>query len=373
MNILISITLLLLNSGGITDQKRDTIDYANSPALYESADTISTRQKPVQIMLLPIIFKSPDTGWAFGALPQLVYRTSSSGNPSSIRMDSYYTQKKQYHILLRSRYWFHGDARSLTGKVSLKKWPTSFYGIGRDASSDHSEKFTETLLEAYIEGSSRISPGLFAGIGYGLRYGKIGNEDLNGVLFSGLIPGSGNTIVSGVSTVLQVDTRDNHFFPSRGSLHRAELFTALKPLGSDYGFTLFTLDLRHYISFFPSHVLAIQGIGMVSTGNVPFRMLPSVGSTLRGYSTVRHIDRNLIALQLEYRVVPATWRLGFVAFGGAGEVFNRTGNIQMNKLKFAAGIGLRYQFSRSEKINIRIDYGMGRDSSGDYIDINEAF
>jgi hypothetical protein len=26
-----------------------------------------------------------------------------------------------------------------------------------------------------------------------------------------------------------------------------------------------------------------------------------------------------------------------------------------------------------EKINIRLDYGIGRKSSGDYIDINEAF
>lgn len=372
MNILVGILLHVLLTGAIPVQQEDSVS-VDSSSVYEVAEADSTRQKPVQFMLLPIIFKSPDTGLAFGVLPQAVFRTSSSGNPSSIRMDSYYTQKKQYHMLLRSRYWLSEDAGSLTGKVSLKKWPTGFYGIGRYASTDNNEKFTETLIEANIEGTRRIRPGLFAGIGYGFRYGRIDADELNGTLQSETIPGSGNTRVSGISTVIQVDTRNNHFFPSSGSYHRAEVFTSLKPLGSDYGFTLMTLDLRHYVSLHPNHVLAVQATGMASTGTVPFRMLPSVGSTLRGYSTVRHIDRNLVALQLEYRVVPVAWRLGFVAFGGVGEVFDHPKEIRMNNLKFAAGIGLRYQFSRSEKINIRVDYGIGRDSSGDYIDLNEAF
>lgn len=339
----------------------------------ESVNTDSTRQNRARLMLLPIIFKSPDTGLAAGVLPQLVFRSSSTGNPSRIRMDSYYTQNRQYHLLLRSTYWFADNNRNLTGKVSLKEWPTSFYGIGKHASSGSQEKFTETLYEASVEATGRIAPGLFAGAGYGMRYGKLAVDDTDGALFSGSIPGSGTTFISGVHGVLRFDTRDNHFFPTSGSLHRVELFGAMKPLGSDYGFTRLTVDLRRYFSFHPAHALAVQAIGIATGGTVPFRMLPSAGSTLRGYSTVRHIDRNLVALQLEYRVVPVAWRLGMVAFGGVGEVFDRPADIQLNKLKFAAGIGLRYQFSRPEKINIRFDYGLGRDSSGDYIDLNEAF
>lgn len=162
--------------------------------------------------------------------------------------------------------------------------------------------------------------------------------DGQSVLASGMIPGSGNTLISGIGAVLQRDTRDNHFYPESGSLHKIELYTVLKQLGSDYGFTRFTVNLRKYISLHPSHVLAIQAVGVTTIGSVPFRMLPSVGNILRGYSTVRHIDRNLLGLQMEYRVIPVAWRLGLTAFAGAAEVFRRTSEIRFNNLKYVTGI-----------------------------------
>jgi hypothetical protein len=133
------------------------------------------------------------------------------------------------------------------------------------------------------------------------------------------------------------------------------------------------VDFRRYIQLFRSNVLALHAVGVRTGGSVPLRMLPSAGSTLRGYSTVRNIDRNMVALQAEYRVVPAAWRFGFVVFAGAGEVFHQPADIRLSRVKYSAGIGIRYVFSRQEKINIRFDYGLGRGSSGDYIDLTEAF
>src|SRR6056297_2422846 len=102
-------------------------------------------------------------------------------------------------------------------------------------------------------------------------------------------------------------------------------------------------------------------------------MLSSVGSTLRGYSTVRYIDDHVAAIQLEYRAAPLLGRIGFAAFAGMGDVFGNLDELQLKRLKLSAGIGIRYLFSRNEKINIRVDYAIGKDSSGDYIDLNEAF
>lgn len=333
----------------------------------------STDDNQLKWMILPIIFKSPDTGLAFGVLPQVVFRTGSSGNPSSIRMDSYYTQNRQYHLLLRSTWWFKQDTRNLSAKFSLKEWPTSFYGIGNYTRTDDKEKFTETLYDVSINFTQRIAGNLHAGAGTGFRYGKIRPDESNGMLASNSITGSGNTLISGLSTVLRYDSRDNHFFPATGRYHKAEMFASLKPLGSDYGFASLTVDLRRYFSLHPSHVIAFRAVGIATTGAVPFRMRPSAGSFLRGYSSVRYIDNHLLSLQMEYRVVPLAWRLGFVAFAGIGEVFNRPDDIRWDHLKYNVGIGIRYVFSRSEKINIRFDYGIGRGSSGDYLDLEEAY
>lgn len=104
---------------------------------------------------------------------------------------------------------------------------------------------------------------------------------------------------------------------------------------------------------------------------LPFRVPSSIGSTLRSYSSVRYIDRNLLAFQAECRIVPLWRRVGAVVFLGAGDFFDKMEDLHFNRIKFSAGI--RYLFSRSVKINIRLDYRFGKNSSGDYLDLNEAF
>lgn len=342
-------------------------------SIVSQTETDSLRRKPVNFLVLPIIFKSPDTGWAFGALPQAVYRTGSSQHPSSVRVDAYYTQKNQYHFLLRSTNWFHGDRTNVDGKLSLKKWPTFYYGIGNDTPASLKESFTENLLEGSLQGIRRIGKNWYAGANYSMRYGEI--RELNGEgLVSQNFPGGSNEIfTSGLAAIFRFDTRDHHFFPTRGFFHNVEVYTALKALASDYAFTTITADLRMYVPLHPSHSMAVQVFSVTGTGDMPFRQLPSVGSVLRGYSNVRHIDKNLALLQAEYRFVPVMWRVGFVVFAGAGDVFNHPGDIELNKLKYNGGLGIRYQFSREEKINIRADYGVGRKTAGDYIDLGEAF
>lgn len=371
LNILLAVVLPGCSLPAVVDSPPPS-----PPAFVADSSAIDTsRQSGAQLMLLPIIFSSPDTRLAAGVLPQLVFRTSSSSNPSSIRIDAYYTQNRQYHLLLRPTFWLRDNNLNLVGKFSTKKWPTSFYGIGNDSQEGDKEKFTETLYESSIEvlKSIRRRTGYFAGLSYSLRYGKIDPEDLMGRLASAEITGSSTSWTSSIGAILRQDTRDNHFYPTKGSYNTIEISSATKLLGSNNNFTRLTIDMRKYFPIYQAQVLALQVMGSFSYGKVPFRLLPSVGSTLRGYSTVRYIDKNMAAIQMEYRVAPLFWRLGFVAFAGLADVFDQPGDLQPGRLKYSGGIGIRYMFSRSEKINIRLDYGIGRDSSGDYLDLTEAF
>lgn len=341
--------------------------------LPDSVQNDSLPQKNVRFMVLPIVFSSPDTRLAGGVLPQVIFRTSSTVKPSSIRMDAYYTLNRQYHVRLHPVLWIRNGFMNISGTFSFKEWPTSFYGIGNNSSRDNQEKFSETLYEASVEGTTHIGSDFYAGVGYSFRYSDIDPQDETGILASGQLAGTGTTTVSSAELLLRRDSRDNQFYPSKGSYHTLELASSSKLLGSDFSFTRVTLDMRKYFPFKNSQVLAIQGIVSFSTGEVPFRVLPGIGDRLRGYSSVRYIDRHLAALQMEYRVAPLIGRLGFVAFAGAGDVFHSVSDWQPDRIKYSAGIGIRYLFNRSEKINIRLDYGIGKDSSGDYIDLNEAF
>jgi hypothetical protein len=80
----------------------------------------------------------------------------------------------------------------------------------------------------------------------------------------------------------------------------------------------------------------------------------------------------MIGLQAEARF-PVYKRLGMVVFGGVGDVFHQFSDLQWQQLKFSLGTGLRFSINPAERLNFRMDYGIGRRSSAYYILVTEAF
>jgi len=129
------------------------------------------------------------------------------------------------------------------------------------------------------------------------------------------------------------------------------------------------------MSIFSGHVIAFRGIIGVNTGDPPFQMLfltGSLGSFLRGYTISRFMDKNVITFQTEYRM-PLIWRFGLVAFAGFGQVAPEFSQVSINDLKPSVGLGLRFALIPDQKVNLRIDFGIGKDDSSFNIDFMEAF
>lgn len=93
---------------------------------------------------------------------------------------------------------------------------------------------------------------------------------------------------------------------------------------------------------------------------------------MRGYFEGRFRDKSLLVFQAEYRM-PLFWRLGAVGFVGVGNVAEKFSQLDLGNLKSAYGIGLRFLFDRKERIQLRMDIGWGKNSSGFYFSIFEAF
>ena len=135
------------------------------------------------------------------------------------------------------------------------------------------------------------------------------------------------------------------------------------------------MDARNYIPIHSSHTLAFQGLVSHSTGNPPFYKLFMLGGqkVMRGYYQGHYRDNNMMAFQVEYRVMPVWWRLGLVGFYGTGAVANDMSDFQLDDFKHSIGMGLRLQLDPKERITFRLDYAYGKDSSGLYIAAFEAF
>jgi hypothetical protein len=62
-----------------------------------------------------------------------------------------------------------------------------------------------------------------------------------------------------------------------------------------------------------------------------------------------------------------------VTFAGAGDVFNDLTDWSWRTTKYSVGTGLRFIVNPAERLNIRFDYGRGREGGYFYFIVSEAF
>ena len=93
---------------------------------------------------------------------------------------------------------------------------------------------------------------------------------------------------------------------------------------------------------------------------------------MRGYYEGRFLDKNLVVLQAESRVIVCR-RWGVVVFADAGVLGDNTQFLRTNDVKYTYGAGLRFAVNRKDHLNARLDYALGKNTSGIYFTIGEAF
>jgi outer membrane protein assembly factor BamA len=174
--------------------------------------------------------------------------------------------------------------------------------------------------------------------------------------------------------LLNYDSRDNIFFPSKGILLETMLYKENALTGSQFNYSRISFDGSLYFPILIKHVLAINGVGIFMNGDVPFHQMATLGGTkkMRGYFDGKYRDKNLLLVQAEFRA-QLFWRIGAVAFVGYGMVANKLTDFTNAELRYNYGGGLRFLLDKKQKINVRLDYGIGYTSNGFYLTISEAF
>lgn len=147
-------------------------------------------------------------------------------------------------------------------------------------------------------------------------------------------------------------------------------------LGNSHPYTLYELDARKYLDTCANGktVFALQSLVKLNSGNPPFNRMADIGGDRinRGYYQGRFRSWNSAQVQAELRR-SLMGRFGFSAFAGAGEVWNRFDDFNLDYYKWTAGAGLRFNLNKDDPINIRMDYGIGKHVSGFYLQFGEAF
>ena len=346
--------------------------------LFSSARLQTTIEKKItKITFLPILFYTPETRLAGGALVNFNFyqpEDTSFAFPSTILPDIIYTANKQLISEFYTDWYFQNNRYHFTGGISYIDFPDLFYGVGSASPSSDEEKFTQRafILQSMLQ--EKFFNFLEFGIKYTLIYHDIYKFETNKQISQNHITGSTRGYVSGFGAVITLDSRDNKFFPGAGRYLDISYIHAGHELGSDYTFNQITLNWRRYFTPVLNHVFALQFIGDFESGDPPFQLMTKLGGSniLRGYYDGRYRDRNMMALQAEYRAMIFS-RVGFALFTGIGDVRDGLSKFNLSGTKSSYGLGIRFKLSKNEKINLRADYGLAGKDSGFYLTMKEAF
>lgn len=346
----------------------------------KSAEQFKTIYKQ-KFILAPIVSYSPETNFAFGTGAKYLFKFNGSGpetRVSNMPMSVQYTLNKQFFLFSGFEVFTNQEKWVIKGNILFQNYPRLYFGIGSntDKRTEEQYDYNQFLIEPIFL-KRMFHKYLF--IGGGIRYNLIYNTAVEpgGLIASNKPEGFDGSTSVGTEVAVLFDNRANILNAQDGWFFEFTHGLYDKVLGGTNKFNLTRFDLRHYfgVSTKNKDVLALQVFGRFSRGDLPFSEYSFFGGgeIMRGYTEGRFVDRDILATQVEYRKKIKNSRWGLVGFAGTGDVYNNVNRFQFKNLKPNAGAGVRFSIDKEENLNLRFDFGLGKQTKGFYLGIAEAF
>ncbi len=344
------------------------------------AQTDSVRAvKTKHILVFPVIANSIETSLSFGAAGSFTFHLSkndTTSRTSNIQSLALYSLEKQLVVGINGAEYFHKEKYILNEQLSYSSFPDKFWGLGKNAPDAAEEAYTFKQYYIYLHLLRSLGHNFFGGLLFEFQNVMDVNYKSGGVFDQQNIVGRRPYKIAGLGLSFTYDNRNDAFAPDKGNFAQVYFNHFDNAFGSAYDYTNVVIDLRKYIRTFKKQVLALQAYGFINLGDsVPLRSLASFGgsTSMRGYYDGRYRDKQQLIFQAEYRF-PLFKRFGAVVFGNMGDVGHTPSDFSLDGLKYSYGGGLRFALNKTEKLNLRLDYGVGKgDNSGIYLQLGEAF
>ena len=351
----------------------------------ENVKLVPPRREPeegkTEFVVMPIPVANPTVGAGLAAVGMFLYKASENAPTSNTTVGGLYTNNDTWAVAVSQKTYLDGDRFRLNGIAGYGNINLDFAGIGSESGKQGvTVPITEKGYMFMPDFLYRFATHFYGGVRY--RY-----LDFKTVVDPQYITVGGQPIFpdvdfasqsrirsSGLGLVMNYDSRDNGFYPYRGTFFDANAVFAAKALGSDVDYQVYQGAYNIYFTIAEKMTLAYRFYGRFTAGEVPLYDLSYFGAhnDLRGYAAGEFVDQMMLATQLEFR-----WRFwkrwGMVAFGGVGKVGRDLNDLDSRDLLPSAGVGLRFVASEKERVNLSIDYARGREGDAVYFYIGEAF
>lgn len=185
-----------------------------------------------------------------------------------------------------------------------------------------------------------------------------------------VLPGLAERIevtVSAPAGIIEYDTRDNVFTPTRGVFAETVLLASRKHLGASVDFERFQQVLMFWHPIRDDITLGLRGDYQWVSDDTPFFLRPYV--KLRGVQAMRYQGKQMASTEVEVR-----WqfrnRWSAVGAGGFGTAQSR--NDDFNDV-FSGAIGVRYELARKFGLHAGLDVAASEDTTAIYFQIGNAW
>ncbi len=322
--------------------------------------------------ILPVVFYSPETAFGFGfAVIRGLSLPEHNPSVSTVALGVLYTTRSQLIVRLEPDLRF-GDSAFVDGTLTYERYPTRFFEPGAHP-GDKGELFDEEGVLGHLDARVTLTGRLRAGLRWEYRYNHMNEFVKGGALERSGYDGLETYFASGLGPVISFDSRDEPRLPTRGILIDLRAIGFAGVTGSGFAALRVDLELRGFLDLGNCHVLAGEIHTQMSTGDMPFQILPHLGGPnhLRGWYEGHLRDRHALLGQLEWRF-PIVGRVGGAAFFALGEAVPDLAELSLERLRAGGGVGLRYLLNQRQNVTIRLDLAWGS-GFGAYFDVLEAF
>ncbi len=327
---------------------------------------------------LPILMYDTDVGVGYGAKLFLLNHLQRAESIDAIAFNS--TKGQRWFRVLFSAPDFERRQRSAY-PLSLDLFVdydarirASFFGVGRDARNADREKYRREAVDLRATVGRGLSPSLVGEAG--VRYRSVRHADFEeGSRLRALPPDLNGATASWSSLMISLrrDTRDSFVNPTRGLVLQGDAELALGLRSSTPRYARYAAWMRAYAPVLRTRaVLALRlGAESVVGDDLPVQALLSLGGagTVRGLPQDRYLDRARALMNVEARL-PIYRRLGAIAALDAGSVWPSLADASLRGWQTSPAVGLRYYL---DTFVVRLDVGLGKETTGVYFNFGQVF
>lgn len=339
-----------------------------APASVPHAD--EKDKKKLNFVFAPIPIVNPTIGNGLAVAGLMLYKLDPDSPVSSTAVAAGYTDSDSWGVGALQESNFAGDRwRVLAGAaVALLQYELYVPSI----SPDFHFGTEQSLRGGFAQVLRRVAPKLYAGLRYQRASVNFPAPDAP----QDVIPEEGVDFqIAGLGVVGEWDTRNHSYQPDRGSYLKFDSNFSRDEFGAALEYETYSLAFNHFRGGFRDQDVIAWRVSLCdTTSDTPFFERCQFGSSrdLRGYPAGRYYDDSMYAAQIEYRA-PLWKRLGAVAFAGVGAVASSFSELDSSDSLPAGGLGLRFLASTEQRVNLSLDFAVGRDESTFYVYIGESF